>query len=150
MGGRQRKMGIRDGLLEQSLDWADDVLGGKKVKRKNEPGKVEKATIWSPAVSIARKTVRQKLGSVSLSPYVALDLIDAAKSGTKKDAFTREDQAIEDLSASDQFHASIYAFNLVQKHAKKPSGAPDKTLAVPVTKVGVLRPRLLESQIAVM
>ncbi|MGZ0244323.1 MAG: enoyl-CoA hydratase/isomerase family protein, partial [Actinomycetales bacterium] len=34
-------------FLEQSLDWADDVLGGKKVKRKNEPGKVEKATIWS-------------------------------------------------------------------------------------------------------
>ena len=32
-------------FLEQSLDWADDVLVGKKVKRKNEPGKVEKATI---------------------------------------------------------------------------------------------------------
>jgi len=54
-------------FLEQSLDWADDVLGGKKVKRKNEPGRVEKATIWSPAVAIARKTVRQKLGSVPLS-----------------------------------------------------------------------------------
>jgi 3-hydroxyacyl-CoA dehydrogenase/enoyl-CoA hydratase/carnithine racemase len=137
-------------FLEQSLDWADDVLGGKKVKRKNEPGKVEKATIWSPAVSIARKTVRQKLGSVPLSPYVALDLIDAAKSGTKKDAFTREDQAIEDLSASDQFHASIYAFNLVQKHAKKPSGAPDKALAVPVTKVGVLGAGLMASQFALL
>jgi len=81
---------------------------------------------------------------------VALDLIDAAKSGTKKDAFTREDQAIEDLSASDQFHASIYAFNLVQKHAKKPSGAPDKTLALPVTKVGVLGAGLMASQFALL
>ena len=137
-------------FLEESLAWADQVLNGKKVKRKNEPGKVEKATIWSPAVAIARKTVQQKLGTVPLSPYAALDLIDAAKSGNQADAFKREDQAIEDLIASDQFRASIYAFNLVQKHAKKPSGAPDKSLALPVTKVGVLGAGLMASQFALL
>ena len=137
-------------FLEESLAWADQVLNGKKIKRKNEPGKVEKATVWSPAVAIARKTVQQKLGSVPLSPYAALDLIDAAKSGSKADAFKREDQAIEDLIASDQFRASIYAFNLVQKHAKNPSGAPDKKLAVPVTKVGVLGAGLMASQFALL
>jgi len=137
-------------FLEESLAWADQVLNGKKIKRKNEPGKVEKATVWSPAVAIARKTVQQKLGSVPLSPYAALDLIDASKSGSKADAFKREDQAIEDLIASDQFRASIYAFNLVQKHAKNPSGAPDKKLAVPVTKVGVLGAGLMASQFALL
>ena len=137
-------------FLEESLAWADQVLNGKKIKRKNEPGKVEKATVWSPAVAIARKTVQQKLGSVPLSPYAALDLIDAAKSGSKADAFKREDQAIEDLIASDQFRASIYAFNLVQKHAKNPSGAPDTKLAVPVTKVGVIGAGLMASQFALL
>ncbi|MBT5848572.1 MAG: 3-hydroxyacyl-CoA dehydrogenase, partial [Micrococcales bacterium] len=137
-------------FLEESLAWADQVLNGKKIKRKNEPGKVEKATVWSPAVAIARKTVQQKLGSVPLSPYAALGLIDAAKSGSKADAFKREDQAIEDLIASDQFRASIYSFNLVQKHAKNPSGAPDKKLAVPVTKVGVLGAGLMASQFALL
>jgi len=150
------ELGIADAIfdssrfLEQSLDWADQVLGGKKIKRKNQPGAVEKATIWGPAVSIARSTVEEKLGKIPLAPYRVLDLLGAAKSGTKQAAFEREDQAIEDLSAGDQFRASIYAFNLVQKHAKKPQGAPDSKLAKPVTKVGVVGAGLMASQFALL
>jgi 3-hydroxyacyl-CoA dehydrogenase/enoyl-CoA hydratase/carnithine racemase len=137
-------------FLEESLSWADQVLGGLKVKRKHEPSAIERATIWGPAVNIARGMVEQKLGKVPLSPYLALDLLAAAKSGTKHEAFAREDAAIEELIASDQFRASIYAFNLVQKHAKKPSGAPDKALAKPVTKVGVIGAGLMASQFALL
>jgi 3-hydroxyacyl-CoA dehydrogenase/enoyl-CoA hydratase/carnithine racemase len=150
------ELGIADKMfgsarfLEESLAWADEVIGGKKVKRKHEPGAVEKATMWGPAVSIARSTVEEKLGKVPLSPYLALDLIAAAKSGSKAAAFKREDDAIEELIASDQFRASIYAFNLVQKHAKKPSGAPDKALARKVGKVGVLGAGLMASQFALL
>ena len=149
-------LGIADAMfgsarfLEESLAWADQVLGGMKVKRKHEPGAIEKTTMWSPAVSIARSMVQEKLGKVPLSPYSALDLINAAKSGSKEDAFKREDDAIEELIASDQFRASIYAFNLVQKHAKRPSGAPDKALAKPVNKVGVLGAGLMASQFALL
>jgi len=136
--------------LEDSLAWADKVIGGMKVKRKHEPNAIEKATIWGPAVSIARSMVEEKLGKVPLSPYKALDLIADAKSGSKEDAFRREDDAIEELIASDQFRASIYAFNLVQKHAKKPTGAPDKSLAKKVTKVGVIGAGLMASQFALL
>ncbi len=136
--------------LEQSVAWADQVLGGLKVKRKHAPSAVERATIWGPAVSIARTMVEQKLGKVPLSPYRALDLLQAAKGGSQAEAFVREDAAIEELIASDQFRASIYAFNLVQKHAKKPSGAPDKALARPVTKVGVVGAGLMASQFALL
>jgi hypothetical protein len=94
--------------------------------------------------------VEEKLGKVPLSPYKALDLIAQAKSGSKEDAFRREDDAIEELIASDQFRASIYAFNLVQKHAKKPTGAPDKSLAKKVTKVGVIGAGLMASQFALL
>lgn len=150
------EMGIADAIfdsprfLEESLNWADQVLAGMKVKRKNEPNAIEKATIWGPAVTIARSMVEEKLGKVPLSPYKALDLIAAAKSGSKQEAFVREDEAIEELIASDQFRASIYAFNLVQKHAKKPTGAPDKALARKVTKVGVLGAGLMASQFALL
>ena len=150
------ELGIADKMfgsarfLEESLAWADEVIGGKKVKRKHEPGAVEKATMWGPAVSIARSTAEEKVGKVPLSPYLALDLIAAAKSGSKEAAFKREDDAIEELIASDQFRASIYAFNLVQKHAKKPSGAPDKVLARKVSKVGVLGAGLMASQFALL
>ncbi|MFM2022697.1 MAG: hypothetical protein RIR89_89 [Actinomycetota bacterium] len=137
-------------FLEHSIQWADEVINGAKVKRKHEPNAIEKATIWGPAVSIARSMVEEKLGKVPLSPYKALDLIAAAKSGSKEEAFKREDDAIEELIASDQFRASIYAFNLVQKHAKKPTGAPDKSLARKVTKVGVIGAGLMASQFALL
>ena len=150
------ELGIADAMfdsprfLEESVLWADQVLGGMKVKRPNQPGKIERATIWSPAVSIARSMVEEKLGKVPLSPYRALDLLASAKTVDKKTAFELEDQAIADLIASDQFRASIYAFNLVQKHAKKPTGAPDSKLAQPVTKVGVIGAGLMASQFALL
>jgi 3-hydroxyacyl-CoA dehydrogenase/enoyl-CoA hydratase/carnithine racemase len=137
-------------FLEESLVWADKVLGGLKVKRSHEPGVIEKTTIWSPAVSIARSMVEEKLGKVPLAPYRALDLLASAKSVDKKTAFALEDDAIADLIASDQFRASIYAFNLVQKHAKKPTGAPDPKLSKPVTKVGVVGAGLMASQFALL
>src|SRR5690606_22359292 len=40
--------------------------------------------------------------------------------------------------------------NLVQKRAKKPAGAPDKSLAKPVTKVGVVGAGLMASQFALL
>lgn len=150
------ELGIADAIfdsarfLEDSLAWADQVLAGTKVKRKHEPNAIERATIWGPAVSIARNMVEEKLGKVPLSPYKALDLIAAAKSGTKAEGFAREDDAIEEMIASDQFRASIYAFNLVQKHSKKPTGAPDKELARKVTKVGVVGAGLMASQFALL
>jgi 3-hydroxyacyl-CoA dehydrogenase/enoyl-CoA hydratase/carnithine racemase len=137
-------------FLEESLVWADKVLGGLKVKRSHEPGVIEKTTIWSPAVSIARSMVEEKLGKVPLAPYRALDLLASAKSVDKKTAFALEDDAIADLIASDQFRASIYAFNLVQKHAKKPTGAPDPKLSKAVTKVGVVGAGLMASQFALL
>jgi 3-hydroxyacyl-CoA dehydrogenase/enoyl-CoA hydratase/carnithine racemase len=137
-------------FLEESLVWADKVLGGLKVKRPHEPGMIEKTTIWSPAVSIARSMVEEKLGKVPLAPYRALDLLASAKSVDKKTAFALEDDAIADLIASDQFRASIYAFNLVQKHAKRPTGAPDPKLSKAVTKVGVVGAGLMASQFALL
>ncbi|MGO4422879.1 3-hydroxyacyl-CoA dehydrogenase family protein, partial [Streptomyces sp. MCAF7] len=44
----------------------------------------------------------------------------------------------------------IYAFNLVQKRAKRPAGAPDKSLARPVSKVGVVGAGLMASQLALL
>ena len=137
-------------FLEQSLEWADKVLGGMSVKRPHEPGKLERATVWPAAVKIARGMVEDKLGTVPLSPYRALDLIAEARTAKKTDAFTREDEVLAELIASDQFRASMYAFNLVQKHAKKPSGAPDQALAKPVTKVGVIGAGLMASQFALL
>ncbi len=138
-------------FLEDSIRWADGVLSGAvKVKRPNEPGKLERAVKWDAAIGIARKMLEKRLGKVAASPYAALDLLAAAKSSTKAEGFAAEDKALADLVAGDQFRASIYAFNLVQKRAKKPAGAPEKELAKRVTKVGVLGAGLMASQFALL
>jgi 3-hydroxyacyl-CoA dehydrogenase len=51
---------------------------------------------------------------------------------------------------SEEQRASLYAFDLVQRRAKRPAGAPDKALARPVTKVGIVGAGLMASQLAVL
>jgi 3-hydroxyacyl-CoA dehydrogenase/enoyl-CoA hydratase/carnithine racemase len=136
--------------LENSLSWADAVLGGTKVERKNEPGKLERLTKWPIAIKMARGMLESKIGTVPKSPYAALELLDKAKSGTKAEGFAREDEALAELVTGDQFAASMYAFDLVQKRAKRPVGAPDKQLAKKVTKVGIIGAGLMASQFALL
>lgn len=137
--------------LEDSLRWADGVLtGAVKVDRKHEPGKLERLTKWPIAIKMARGMLESKIGTVPRSPYVALDLLDKARGGTRAEAFAREDEALADLVVGDQFAASMYAFDLVQKRAKRPVGAPDKALARKVTKVGVIGAGLMASQFALL
>ncbi|WP_460795865.1 3-hydroxyacyl-CoA dehydrogenase NAD-binding domain-containing protein [Microbacterium sp. GXF0217] len=137
--------------LESSLAWADAVLTGTvKVERKNEPGKLERLTKWPIAIKMARGMLESKIGTVPRSPYAALDLLDKARGGTKAEGFAREDEALAELVTGDQFAASMYAFDLVQKRAKRPVGAPDKALAKKVTKVGIIGAGLMASQFALL
>jgi 3-hydroxyacyl-CoA dehydrogenase/enoyl-CoA hydratase/carnithine racemase len=156
-GADALELGIADvmfgsvSFLEESIRWADGVLAGSMtVKRPNAPGKIERLVKWDAAIGIARKMLQSKIGSIATSPYVALDLVKAAKSGTKAQAFAREDDALADLISGDQLPASLYAFDLVQKRAKRPAGAPDKALARPITKVGVIGAGLMASQFALL
>ena len=155
-GPQVRELGIADAMfepvnfLEDSLRWADDVLGGAKVDRPHAPGKLERLAKWDVAIGIARKSLEEKLGTTPAAPYRALDLLKLAKSNDRVKGFEAENEALADLISGDQFVASVYAFNLVQKRAKKPAGAPDKALAKPVTKVGVVGAGLMASQFATL
>jgi 3-hydroxyacyl-CoA dehydrogenase/enoyl-CoA hydratase/carnithine racemase len=151
------ELGIADAIfdsvsfLENSIAWADGVISGTtKVKRPNQPGTIERAVKWDVAVGIARKMLQSKIGTVAEAPYAALDLLKAAKNTDRKTGFAAEDEALSTLISGDQFKASIYAFNLVQKRAKHPAGAPDKKLALPVTKIGVIGAGLMASQFALL
>lgn len=138
-------------FIEQSVAWADRIItGDEKVLRPHAPGKLERLTKWPAAIKIARDTLRTRIGTAAKAPYVALDLLSAAKDGDRERGFEREDEALAELIAGDQFAASIYAFDLVQKRAKHPAGAPDKALAQAVQKVGVIGAGLMASQFALL
>jgi 3-hydroxyacyl-CoA dehydrogenase len=84
------------------------------------------------------------------APYRALDIIEQAGTVTADQGFALEDAALADLIMTDELRAGLYAFNLNQKRAKRPFGAPDKALARPVTKVGVVGAGLMASQFALL
>ncbi|MBS3177890.1 MULTISPECIES: 3-hydroxyacyl-CoA dehydrogenase NAD-binding domain-containing protein [unclassified Pseudoclavibacter] len=156
-GPQVAELGIADAIfpslnfLEDSLGWADKVITGDiEVKRPHAPGRLERLAKWDLALGVARRTLEEKLGTVALAPYRALDLLKLAKGDDREKGFAAEDEALADLISGDQFVASIYAFNLVQKRAKRPAGAPDKALARPVNKVGVIGAGLMATQFATL
>src|SRR6478735_8089948 len=133
--------------LEQSLLWAADVLTGAVT--------VERATIdrgepWDAAVAKGAHVAESKTGGASPAARKAVELIDAARDGDRDAGFAREDDALEAMSRTPELIASLYAFDLVQKRAKRPAGAPDKSLARPVTKVGIVGAGLMASQLALL
>jgi len=164
-------LGIADAMfepadfLEESLRWAARVLGGTEAVARwaGSPAaslglssagaatyEVGDAAEWDAAVSGARFFTDGKLHGAAPAPYRALDLVAAARTASRDEAFAAEDDALADLLLSDELRAGLYAFDLVQKRARRPAGAPDKSLARPVTKVGVVGAGLMAAQIALL
>jgi len=133
-------------FLEQSLRWAASVIRGQ--------ASVERTTIdrsgWQGIVDGARAGVDARLHGATPAPYVALDLIGAACAASRDEGFAAEDEALADLVMGEDLRASLYAFDLVQRRAKRPAGAPDPSLARKVTKVGVVGAGLMASQLALL
>ncbi|HEU4515562.1 MAG TPA: 3-hydroxyacyl-CoA dehydrogenase NAD-binding domain-containing protein [Nocardioidaceae bacterium] len=134
-------------FLEQSLLWAARVLNGDVVVERAE---VDRGEAWDTAVAKGRKLADAKTGGAAPAAYRALDLIAAAKDAGRDEGFAAEDQALADLVLSPELAAGLYSFDLVQKRAKRPAGAPDKSLARPVTKVGIVGAGLMASQLALL
>src|SRR5450631_131702 len=153
-GPQAFELGIADMMfepatfLEDSLSWAADVITGRIVVNRREVDR--DASLWEGVTSGAKALVRAKTGGAAPAPLRALELISAARTATREEAYAAENNAVADLIMGDELRASLYAFDLVQKRAKRPAGAPDRSLARPVTKVGIVGAGLMASQLALL
>jgi 3-hydroxyacyl-CoA dehydrogenase/enoyl-CoA hydratase/carnithine racemase len=153
------ELGIADAMfepadfLEESLRWAAGILAGTGgVARPAGPDAEPAGTgeEWARAVAGARFFTDDKLHGAAPAPYRALDLVAAARTASRDEGFAAEDEALADLLLSDELRAGLYAFDLVQKRVRRPAGAPDRALARPVTKVGIVGAGLMAAQIALL
>ncbi|SEL11550.1 3-hydroxyacyl-CoA dehydrogenase [Blastococcus sp. DSM 46786] len=150
------KLGIADALfepadfLERSLEWAVGVLDGSVAVSRPEVDR----SAWDAAIARARAIVAGRTRDASPGAVRSVELLDLARAGVDGEAFTTgtaaEDDALTELLMSDPLRASLYSFDLVNKRAKRPAGAPDKKLARKVTKVGVVGAGLMASQLAML
>jgi 3-hydroxyacyl-CoA dehydrogenase len=106
--------------------------------------------LWNQSVSAARLFADGKLHGAAPAPYRAIDLVAAARGRTRDEGFAAEDEALADLLLSEELRAGLYAFDLTQKRARHAAGAPDPSLARPVTKIGVVGAGLMAAQIALL
>ncbi len=147
------ELGIADAMfepadfLEQSLLWAAQVLTGAVEVARPE---IDRGAAWDETVAGVRSVLDARLKGATPAPYRALDLIALAKTASRAEGFAAEDEALADLIMGNDLRAGLYSFDLVQKRAKRPVGAPDKKLARPVTKVGVVGAGLMASQMALL
>ena len=149
--GEANEMGISDVLLEpadfieESMAWAAKVVRGDIAVERPE---VDRGEGWDAALQRGRAVADMKVHGAAPAPYIALDLMQKAKTVPFEEGTALEDDALATLLTSPELKASLYAFDLVQKRAKRPVGVPDKSLARPVNKVGVIGAGLMASQLA--
>ena len=148
-----RELGVADALfepadfLERSLEWAAAVVSGRERVERPE---VDRSEMWEAVLGYAKAQLDEKLHGAPPAPYRALELLQLAKTASFADGTAAEDEALADLLMGEEQRASLYAFDLVQRRAKRPAGAPDKALARPVTKVGIVGAGLMASQLAAL
>jgi 3-hydroxyacyl-CoA dehydrogenase/enoyl-CoA hydratase/carnithine racemase len=177
-GPQAQALGIADAMFEpadflaESLRWAARVLNGSAGPGGRPPGApryrgdpscrtalggdepprlpLGPPGEWEQAVAVALFFADGKLHGAAPAPYRAIELVAAARGRTRDEGFAAEDEALADLLLSDELQAGLYAFDLTQKRARKPAGAPDASLVRPVTKVGVVGAGLMAAQIALL
>ena len=150
-GPRAFEMGLADRLfdtaefLDDSLRFLEGIIAGtEKVKRATAD-----TSGLKPLVAKARAFVDSKVHGAAIAPYRALDLIEGAFTWDVDRGFAEEDRALGDLIKSRQCKASVYSFDLTQRRAKRPAGAPEVN-PQQVTKVGVIGAGLMASQLALL
>ncbi|GAA3687998.1 3-hydroxyacyl-CoA dehydrogenase NAD-binding domain-containing protein [Arthrobacter ginkgonis] len=159
-GPAAHRLGIADALfgsadfLECSTAWAASVLDGTAaVERAHavDPADPAVAARWAAAAAAARAFVEAKTSNAAPAPAKVIELVEAGRDLTGRESAELECRALTELMRSPQFHDTVYAFlDLVQKRSKRPAGAPDRRLARPVTKVGVVGAGLMAGQLALL
>ncbi|SDP54488.1 3-hydroxyacyl-CoA dehydrogenase [Actinopolyspora xinjiangensis] len=134
-------------FLEESLRWAADVINGSRTVRRAE---IDRGQAWDDALNRAREIAASKTHGASPGVDKAVELLEIARNGDLDAGYAAETEALADALMTDELRAGLYAFDLTQKRAKKPAGAPDKSLARDVNKVGVVGAGLMAGQLALL
>jgi 3-hydroxyacyl-CoA dehydrogenase/enoyl-CoA hydratase/carnithine racemase len=143
--------GFADALLEP-VEFLDESLAFLVERIEVGEGKRRPAADLSDAAEVVRKARSRVDGQVhgaAPAPYRALDLIEAAATLSLAEGYRAEEDALAELLPGPQAQASVYAFGLVERRAKRGVGIPD---AEPrrVQKLGIVGAGLMARQLALL
>ena len=94
-------------------------------------------------------TAGDSLHGAAPAPYRALDLIEGAASWSLEEGYRAEEEALADLLFTAEAQASLYAFDLVERRARRGAGRPTVEPRE-VTKIGIAGAGLMATQFATL
>ncbi|UUV33623.1 3-hydroxyacyl-CoA dehydrogenase NAD-binding domain-containing protein [Amycolatopsis roodepoortensis] len=133
--------------LEQSLLWLAKVVNGEITPARRE---IDRGAGWDAAIARAKAIVDGRTKGASPGATKAVELLELARENDLDRGYAAETDGLAGLLMDDTLRAGLYSFNLVNKRAKRPAGAPDKSLARKVNKVGIVGAGLMASQMALL
>ena len=144
------ELGFADALLEPA-DFVDESLAllVARLQEGARPAAADgrAAEDVNELVTRARARVDDQVHGAAPAPYRALDLIEAASRLGLADGYAAEEEAVAELLPGPHAQASIYAYGLVERRAKRRPGAP-AAASRPVARVGLVGAGLMATQLA--
>jgi 3-hydroxyacyl-CoA dehydrogenase/enoyl-CoA hydratase/carnithine racemase len=148
---RAYEAGFADALLEPA-EFLDESIAFllERIRSGARPRIASReidADALKEAIRKARSRVDGQVHGAAPAPYVALELMEGAAAWSLDEGYRREEEAVAGLLPGPQAQASIYAYGLVERRAKKGIGVPGVEPRR-VEKLGIVGAGLMASQIA--
>ncbi|MCS7006527.1 MAG: 3-hydroxyacyl-CoA dehydrogenase NAD-binding domain-containing protein [Thermoleophilia bacterium] len=144
------EQGFVDALLDP-VEFLDESLAWlvRAIEERRPPRSEADLSDAPEVVRKARARVEGQVHGAAPAPYRALDLIEGAARWSLEEGYRAEEDALAELLPGPQAQASLYAFDLVERRAKRRAGIPD---AAPreVRKAGIVGAGLMARQLALL
>jgi 3-hydroxyacyl-CoA dehydrogenase/enoyl-CoA hydratase/carnithine racemase len=143
--------GFADALLEP-VEFLDESLAFLLRTIEEGGGKREGEADLSDLDEVIRKArsrIDDQVHGAAPAPYRALDLIAGAGSWSLEEGYRAEEDALAELLPGPQAQASVYAFFLVERRAKRTVGIPEVEPRR-VSRVGIVGAGLMARQLALL
>lgn len=151
-GPEAHELGFADRLFEPA-EFLDESIAFalELVRTRDTPRDTARdSPLAAEVIRKARGRLDDQLHGAAPAPYKALELIEGACSGwSLEEGYRAEEEAVGELLPGRQARASLYAFDLVDRRAKRPPGRPDAEPRA-VNKVGIVGAGLMAAQLAAL
>jgi 3-hydroxyacyl-CoA dehydrogenase/enoyl-CoA hydratase/carnithine racemase len=148
-GAEAHELGLADALLEPA-EFLDEsialLLNGTRSRKEVDLSREDTEGVFNKA----KRQLDDSLHGATPAPYVALELMEGAVSGWSiEEGYAAEEDAIAELLPGRHAQAALYAFELVERRAKRNPGRP-QTDSRDVKKVGIVGAGLMATQLAAL
>ena len=145
------ELGFADRLLEPAEFVDESIAFALELAARGSPTRDSPSdTAGADLFRKARSRLDGQVHGAAPAPYRALDLIEGAVSGwSLEEGYAAEEEAVGELLPGRQAQASLYAFDLVERRARRAPGRPTADPS-PIRKVGLVGAGLMAAQLAAL